>query len=98
MLRPRRSAMAGGCLMQWHSANGVAIGSKSWSRRRTLEHERKVAMKIKDSAVLVTGASRGLGAALARQLSAAGARVGLVARDGETLERVVLEIRKAGGD
>jgi NAD(P)-dependent dehydrogenase (short-subunit alcohol dehydrogenase family) len=55
-------------------------------------------MKIKDSAVLVTGASRGLGAALARELSARGARVGLVARDGEMLERVVLEIRKAGGD
>jgi NAD(P)-dependent dehydrogenase (short-subunit alcohol dehydrogenase family) len=38
-------------------------------------------MKLKDTRIVITGASRGLGAALARQLKAKGARLLLVARD-----------------
>lgn len=55
-------------------------------------------MKLENKAVLVTGASRGLGAALGRRLAARGARVVLVARDKEPLTKVVDEIRKAGGE
>jgi len=47
---------------------------------------------------LVTGASRGIGAATAEALAGAGARVVLAARDGETLESVARAIREAGGD
>jgi NAD(P)-dependent dehydrogenase (short-subunit alcohol dehydrogenase family) len=54
-------------------------------------------MKLSNSAVLLTGASRGLGAALFRRLAAKGARVVGVARDGAPLERVVGEIRAQGG-
>jgi NAD(P)-dependent dehydrogenase (short-subunit alcohol dehydrogenase family) len=54
-------------------------------------------MEIRGSSVLITGASRGLGAALARTLARAGARVVLVARGGEELGRVVEEIRAEGG-
>jgi NAD(P)-dependent dehydrogenase (short-subunit alcohol dehydrogenase family) len=54
-------------------------------------------MQIKDVGVLVTGASRGLGASLARELALAGAKVAMVARSGEELERVAEEIREAGG-
>jgi NAD(P)-dependent dehydrogenase (short-subunit alcohol dehydrogenase family) len=54
-------------------------------------------MKLEGKAALVTGASRGLGAALARRLAARGARVVLVARGREPLEKVAAEIRKAGG-
>jgi len=43
-------------------------------------------MKIAGQGALVTGASRGLGRALAEQLAAAGARVALVARDPRPLE------------
>lgn len=44
---------------------------------------------------LVTGASRGIGAATARALAGAGARVVLVARGAEALERIAIEIGHA---
>lgn len=47
---------------------------------------------------VVTGASRGIGAAVARALSDAGYAVDLVARDRERLEDLADEIRSAGGD
>ena len=53
---------------------------------------------LKGLSVLVTGASRGLGAALGRRLGRAGARLALVARGGEALEAVAREIRDAGGE
>jgi NAD(P)-dependent dehydrogenase (short-subunit alcohol dehydrogenase family) len=46
---------------------------------------------------IVTGASRGIGAATARVLAAAGASVALAARDAEGLERLADEIAAAGG-
>jgi 3-oxoacyl-[acyl-carrier protein] reductase len=46
---------------------------------------------------LVTGASRGIGRAIARTLAAEGARVVLAARDVERLSEAVAEIAKAGG-
>jgi NAD(P)-dependent dehydrogenase (short-subunit alcohol dehydrogenase family) len=47
---------------------------------------------------LVTGASRGIGAATAGALAAAGARVVLAARDERALESVAGRIRAAGGE
>jgi NAD(P)-dependent dehydrogenase (short-subunit alcohol dehydrogenase family) len=55
-------------------------------------------MEIPNLGALITGASRGLGAALARQLADQGARVALVARGIEELTRTVEAIRAAGGD
>jgi NAD(P)-dependent dehydrogenase (short-subunit alcohol dehydrogenase family) len=48
--------------------------------------------------VVVTGASRGIGAATAQELAAAGARVVLAARDGQALEAVARRIRETGGE
>lgn len=48
--------------------------------------------------VLVTGASSGIGAELARQFAAEGARVVLAARDVVRLEQVASKLRAAGGD
>ena len=48
--------------------------------------------------VLVTGASSGIGAELARQFATAGARVALAARDLDRLNAVAAECRAAGGD
>jgi 3-oxoacyl-[acyl-carrier protein] reductase len=46
---------------------------------------------------LVTGASRGIGEAIARRLGEAGAEVLCAARSAEAVERVAAEIRAAGG-
>jgi NAD(P)-dependent dehydrogenase (short-subunit alcohol dehydrogenase family) len=48
--------------------------------------------------VLVAGASRGIGAATARALATAGARVVLAARDRHALEGVASAIRAGGGE
>jgi len=55
-------------------------------------------MKIQGQGALVTGASKGLGRALAEQLAARGARTALVAREAGPLHDVVAGIRARGGD
>jgi NAD(P)-dependent dehydrogenase (short-subunit alcohol dehydrogenase family) len=47
--------------------------------------------------VLVTGAGRGIGAAVSRTLAAAGARVALVARTGADIDALAEEIDASGG-
>lgn len=54
-------------------------------------------MELRGQGVLVTGASRGLGRAVAEALAVRGARVVLVARDAEPLTAVVEGIRARGG-
>jgi len=54
-------------------------------------------MQIQGTGVVVTGASRGLGRALAEVLAAKGARVALVAREAGPLADVVAQIRGTGG-
>lgn len=48
--------------------------------------------------VVITGASRGIGAECARRLGAAGARVVLIARSAQALEQVAERIRRRGGE
>jgi len=54
-------------------------------------------MKLEGKAALVTGASRGLGRALAWEFARRGAKVALVARGAAALEQVAAEIRASGG-
>src|SRR5262244_4017885 len=55
-------------------------------------------MNLHGTSALVTGAGRGLGAALARGLAARGARVVLAARTAAEIDRVTQEIAAAGGE
>lgn len=54
-------------------------------------------VSLKDSVVVVTGASRGLGAALAETLAAEGAKVVICARDKAALSAVCRKISGKGG-
>jgi NAD(P)-dependent dehydrogenase (short-subunit alcohol dehydrogenase family) len=55
-------------------------------------------MELKNTSVLITGGSRGLGRALAKELARNGARVVLVARGEQELNEAVDEIRAMGGE
>lgn len=54
--------------------------------------------KLKDQAIIVTGASRGIGAAAALALAENGAKLCLSARTAAACAAVMEEIRNAGGD
>jgi NAD(P)-dependent dehydrogenase (short-subunit alcohol dehydrogenase family) len=53
---------------------------------------------LTDTTAIVTGASSGIGAATARVMAGAGARVAIVGRDATRLEAVRAEIAAAGGE
>jgi NAD(P)-dependent dehydrogenase (short-subunit alcohol dehydrogenase family) len=54
-------------------------------------------MKLENQVAIVTGASRGIGRAIAQRCAEEGARVALVARTAARLEEVAAEIRDKGG-
>jgi 3-oxoacyl-[acyl-carrier protein] reductase len=51
---------------------------------------------IQGKVAIVTGASRGIGLAIARRLAGIGAKVSVCARDSQTLERAASELRQQG--
>jgi short-subunit dehydrogenase len=51
---------------------------------------------VKENVVAITGASKGIGAELARQLAAKGAKLVLAARNEKELEQVAADCREAG--
>lgn len=53
---------------------------------------------MSDQVVVVTGASAGVGRAIARAFARRGARLGLIARNADTLAIVAEEVRQLGGD
>jgi NAD(P)-dependent dehydrogenase (short-subunit alcohol dehydrogenase family) len=55
-------------------------------------------VELEGRTVLITGASRGLGKAMALALAGAGARVALVARDAAALDATASEVGRIGGE
>ncbi len=54
--------------------------------------------RFQDKVVMVTGASRGIGEAIARGFAAEGAKVALLSRKQEALDAVAAKIAEAGGE
>jgi short-subunit dehydrogenase len=59
---------------------------------------RRTRKPVSQQVAVVTGASSGVGRAIARALGARGAKVGLIARGQEALENCAVEIRRSGGE
>tara|TARA_Y100000588_G_C14157796_1_gene883451 strand:- start:100 stop:885 length:786 start_codon:yes stop_codon:yes gene_type:complete len=57
-------------------------------------HKRRI---MKDKVILITGASSGIGESTAKRLAGAGAKVALLARRGDRLEKLKNEIESKGG-
>ncbi|MEO8090572.1 MAG: SDR family oxidoreductase [Gemmatimonadales bacterium] len=70
----------------------AAAGVSLWAARRL----RKYGYSLRGRTVLITGGSRGLGLALAKQMKDEGARVAICGRDPESLERAMQSLAKTG--
>src|SRR5439155_15497249 len=77
-----------------HRSRGKRAGRSARATGRTL---RLMSDRLKDRVALVTGASRGIGAATAKALAAAGAHVILTGRTVPDLEAVESSIYETGG-
>jgi NAD(P)-dependent dehydrogenase (short-subunit alcohol dehydrogenase family) len=92
-----------GCQIVGHDPASLALfqfvvnRSNQRARRAHLSGMRE-ASPWEPKTALITGASRGLGAALATNLASRGTRVVLVARGEDALDGVVASIRAAGGE
>ncbi len=77
------------------SAGLAAAGTAALVRKRRIVNARK---RIQGEVVLITGGSRGLGLALAREFLRADCRVAICARDQDELNRAQKLLRKEGGE
>ncbi len=69
------------------AALGALMAARSWQQRRR-------AYDFAGKSVLITGGSRGLGLIMARELALEGAKLTLVARNEEELDRAVRDLRE----
>ena len=80
---------------------GAAAGLEAPAQRRRgagrSEGEAEAAMKLKDKAVLITGAGSGLGREMALVFTREGAKIGVNDLRPESAQNVVTEIERAGG-
>lgn len=77
-------------------ATGATLGVGAWLGSRALRERRRISFLGR--VVVITGASRGLGLVLARRFADEGAKLALLARSNEDLERAEQELRERGAE
>jgi short-subunit dehydrogenase len=90
----RRMAWLGAAGMVGTAAAGVGVGLTGIALWRRMRRGEDVAGKV----ALITGASRGLGLAMARELAQQGATLVICARDRDELEWAREELARSGAD
>ena len=74
----------------------AAAAAGVWACKRILREFRH--LSFRNRVALITGGSRGLGLVLARQLAAEGAKLVLLARESEELQRAVADVASRGAE
>jgi NAD(P)-dependent dehydrogenase (short-subunit alcohol dehydrogenase family) len=81
--------------MIWPLVLAVGLLLAAWWLVRLIRTRR---YSLKDRVVFITGGSRGLGLAIAREVCAQGGKVALLARDPDELNRAKMQLMKEGGE
>jgi NAD(P)-dependent dehydrogenase (short-subunit alcohol dehydrogenase family) len=84
--------------MRLQTSLGIAIGTALGTLVAAKAVRSRRAVDFAGTTVVIFGGSRGLGLAMAREFSAAGAHVVLAARDERELERAAADIEGQGGE
>jgi NAD(P)-dependent dehydrogenase (short-subunit alcohol dehydrogenase family) len=77
---------------------GLALLAASGLTALGLLRRRRATFSLRGRSVVITGGSRGLGLVMAREFAREGARLAILARDGDELERAALDLRGRGAD
>src|SRR5829696_6009206 len=83
--------------MRYKTSLGIAIGTALGTLVATKALRSRRAIDFAGKTIMIFGGSRGLGLAMAREFSSAGAHVVLAARDEQELERAAADIEGHGG-
>ena len=96
MLHSHRETVTKGARMTRREAQALALCCAGLGTAIAVRARRARAFDFSGKSVVIFGGSRGLGLVMARELAAEGARLTLIARDGEELDRARRELDERG--